>query len=336
MRATTGSPAGTAGSDTGGIGDARLRLRVSGRDDVAAEVLVLTLQSGDGSDLPAWTPGAHLEIRLPSGLTRQYSLCSDPRDRSSYGVSVLHEVNGRGGSREIHRNVQVGTELDVRPPRNHFPLVDADRYLLVAGGIGITPLKAMAEELERRGTHWSMVYGGRSLASMAFAQALQALGGDRVRLVPQDTEGLPDLAAVVAGAGPQAQIYCCGPVGLLDAIAGVCAAAGAGGRLHVERFTGSGTVVAEPGDQSFEVELARSGRVLRVRADQSILGALQEAGDEVDFSCAEGYCGSCETTVLAGRPEHRGTLMSPEEHDEEGTMLICVGRSRSPRLVLDR
>jgi ferredoxin-NADP reductase len=313
-----------------------LTLRLSSREEIAAGVLLLNFESTSGRRLPGWTPGAHLDIKLPSGLSRQYSLCGDPADRTSYRVCVLREDGGRGGSIEVHRDVVVGTELVTRPPRNHFPLGEADDYLLIAGGIGITPIKAMVEELQRRGAPWRLVYGGRSLKSMAFVDDLRALSPAQVSIVPQETAGLLDVAATIASVGPQTQVYCCGPTGLLDAVTTACQNKGMADRLHLERFTSSGKVLPLSKDGiGFEVELALSGATVMVAPDQTILEACRAVRGDLDYSCMEGYCGSCETRVLEGEPEHRGTLMSPEEHEEEGTMLICVGRSRSPRLVLE-
>jgi ferredoxin-NADP reductase len=313
-----------------------LTLRLSSRIEIAEGVLLLEFECASGRRLPGWTPGAHLEIKLPSGLSRQYSLCGDPADRTRYEVGVLREDGGRGGSLEVHRDLVVGTELIARPPRNHFPLVDADDYLLIAGGIGITPIKAMVRELERRGVQWRLLYGGRSLSSMAFVDDMRALSSDRVSIVPQDAVGLLDVAGTIAAVGPGTQVYCCGPSGLLEAVTGACENNGIADNLHIERFTSSGSAVLVPDDDiAFEVEMALSCATVTVAPDQSILEACRTVRGDLDYSCMEGYCGSCETRVLEGKPEHRGTLMSPEEHDEEGTMLICVGRSRSPRLVLE-
>ncbi|MES9537701.1 2Fe-2S iron-sulfur cluster-binding protein [Actinomadura sp. NPDC000600] len=319
-----------------GGADDRLKLVLDRTERVAENVLLLRFQAVGGGPLPLWEPGAHLELRLPSGLSRQYSLCGDPADTDSYTFCVLKEEQGRGGSVEIHRDLKAGDEIEARLPRNHFPLVDAPEYVFVAGGIGVTPIKAMAEEAERRGAAWRLVYGGRSRASMAFVPELTALGGPRTTVVPQDEAGLLDVPAIVRALPEDALLYCCGPAGLLDAVTDACTAAGVADRLHLERFTASGTASAPDGeDTAFEIELAASGVTLTVAADESILEVARSVRSDLGFSCQEGYCGSCETRVIAGRPDHRGTLMSPEEHDEEGTMLICVGRSCSPKLVLD-
>lgn len=319
----------------GGQGDA-LKLRVSRRQEAARDTLLIELESVGGDELPPWAPGAHLEIRLPSGLLRHYSLCGDPADRGSYRVAVLRVPDGKGGSAEFHQHVPAGTELDVKPPRNNFALAEAPSYLFLAGGIGITPIKAMIDRVAAAGGRWRLVYGGRSRDSMAFSRELAELGGSRVRLVPQDTDGIIDVAAALDSVDADTLVYCCGPAGMLAAVEAGCAERGMSGRLRLERFTASAPEpVADGGDTAFDVELRQSRVVLHVPADQSLLEVVRSVRADVEFSCQEGYCGSCETRVLDGKPDHRGTLMSPEEHDEEGTMLICVGRCTSPLLVLD-
>ena len=313
-----------------------ITLRVGRRAEIAVNALLLELESASGEVLPEWPPGAHLDIHLPSGLTRQYSLCGAREDRSTYVVVVLREPHGRGGSEEIYRELGVGTEFISSTPRDHFRLVDASEYVLIAGGIGITPIKAMVDELRARGARWRLHYGGRSREHMAFVDELVDLG-DNVSIVPQDADGLLDVLAIIGNLSPEAAVYCCGPAPLLDAVLTACAEAGASERLHFERFVpptdGAGFVT--DGDTAFEVELRSSGVTLQVPADKTLLEVVQSVKADMPFSCTEGYCGSCESVVLDGEPDHRGTLMTPEEHAAEGTMLICVGRSKSHRLVLD-
>ncbi|WP_351236479.1 PDR/VanB family oxidoreductase [Streptomyces sp. NPDC002133] len=324
---------------TDGTDTRRIPVRVADRREAADDVVLLRLEPMDGGKLPDWEAGAHLDLQLPSGLTRQYSLCGDPRDTRAYTVCVQCEHQGRGGSLEVHRALRAGVELSVLAPRNHFPLVPATSFVFVAGGIGITPIKAMIDEVERRGAQWRLVYGGRGRSAMAFAGELATHGPGRVHLVPQDQEGLIDVAGLVATVEDGAHVFCCGPTGLLDAVTEACTAEGLSDRLHIERFTATEepqtTLRAGAADAGFEVEMRASGVTVQVGAGQSILEVVRTVRDDIDFSCQEGYCGTCETRVLAGKPEHRGSLMSPEEHDEEGTMLICVGRSRSERLALD-
>jgi ferredoxin-NADP reductase len=314
----------------------RTTVRVAAVDHVTSDVVRLVLTPADDEKLPDWEAGAHVDLHLSSGLSRQYSLCGDTSDTRTYTVCVLREPDGRGGSAEIHDSVSAGTELLIVGPRNHFALVPAPRYLFLAGGIGITPIKAMIDEAERRGADWSLVYGGRTADSMVFGADLSARYPERVQLVPQDVVGLIDVLRAITAVDGSTQIYCCGPEGLLDAAAKACEAVDITDRLHIERFS-AGEAPAPPadGEKAFEVELRQSGVTLEVGADQTLLEVVREVRGDIDFSCQEGYCGSCESRVLEGRPDHRGTLMTPEEHDEDGTMLICVGRSCSPRLVLD-
>ncbi|RSS39369.1 PDR/VanB family oxidoreductase [Streptomyces sp. WAC08241] len=292
----------------------------------AEGVLGLLLADPAGADLPPWEPGAHLEVTLPSGAVRHYSLCGDPGDRGAYRLGVLREPAGRGGSEEVHASVGPGTVLGVRGPFNRFPLVPAERYLFVAGGIGITPLLPMVRSLPPGS--WSLLYGGRSLASMAYREELAGLPG--VTLVPQDTEGLLDLDAALGGLPPSTAVYCCGPEGLLRAVEERWE-----GPLHTERFGAAAVVpVADPGG-GFEVELRRSGRTVRVEPGRSLLDAVREAVPGVAYSCEEGWCGTCETKVLAGTPEHHDSVLGEEERAAGASMMICVGRSRGPRLTLD-
>ncbi|MFJ9433070.1 PDR/VanB family oxidoreductase [Streptomyces sp. NPDC101490] len=303
----------------------------------AEDVLGLLLADPTGAALAPWEPGAHLEVTLPSGAVRHYSLCGDPGDRSAYRLGVLREPAGRGGSEEIHTQVREGTVLGVRGPVNRFPLVPAERYLFLAGGIGITPLLPMVRALPP-GT-WSLVYGGRSLASMAYREELAGLPG--VTLVPQDTAGRPDLDGVLGGLAPDTVVYCCGPEGLLRAVAERWR-----GPLRTERF---GAVVpagtespASPacgqgpaGPEGFEVELRRSGLTLWVEPGRTLLDVVRGAVPGVAYSCEEGWCGTCETKVLAGAPEHHDTVLGADERASGTTMMICVGRAHGPRLVLD-
>ncbi|MFI2436169.1 PDR/VanB family oxidoreductase [Streptomyces sp. NPDC018693] len=281
-----------------------------------------------GEHLPAWEPGAHIDLLLAPGLERQYSLCGDPADRSSWRIAVLREPDGRGGSTYVHEQLGSGEKVRVRGPRNHFPLRPAPRYRFVAGGIGITPIVPMLAAAEAAGADWSLLYGGRTRRSMAFTGEL-ARYGDRVTLAPQDETGLLDLDRVLDDLPAGTLVYCCGPGPLLDAVERRCPP----GALHIERFQARPQQHAADGE--FEVELARSGRTLTVAADVSVLDAVREAGVEVLYSCAEGTCGTCETDVLDGTPEHRDSVLTAEERAAGETMMICVSRCAGKRLVLD-
>lgn len=313
-------------------------MTVTRAEQAADGVLALTLARADGDDTPAWEPGAHLELRLPSGRVRQYSLCGDPEDRAHYRVAVLREPDGRGGSEELHALARAGVTFGVRGPRNHFPLVDAESYLFLAGGIGVTPILAMVRAAADRDAAYQVVYGGRTRASMAFRDELAALAGDALHVMPQDEEGVPDLRAILERVGPDTAIYCCGPTGMIAAAERACDELGIRSRLHVERFTGDDAleVAFDPAlNTPFDVHLARTGRTLRVPADRRLIEVVQEAVPGLAYDCEKGYCGACETRVLAGEPEHRDSLLTEEERAAGRTMMICVGRCSSPRLVLD-
>ncbi|ROO85279.1 ferredoxin-NADP reductase [Actinocorallia herbida] len=308
-----------------------LKAEITGKEQVADGVCLLTLRPSGGA--PEWTPGAHLDLLLGPGLVRQYSLCGDPADRGSLRVAVLAQPDGRGGSLHVHRALEVGGTLEIDGPRNAFPLVEAPGYLFVAGGIGITPLLPMIREVEGRGLPWRLLYGGRTRASMAFADELVALGGERVALRPQDAHGLLDLDAALAEAAEGTAVYACGPEPLLGALEAACS------RfplldLHTERFTPREIVLDGP-DGSFEVELARAGRTITVGAGETLLEALEREGTAPSFSCREGTCGSCETTVLGGTPDHRDSLLTEDEQAAGDVIFPCVSRARSAKLVLD-
>ncbi|MFG1891133.1 cytochrome P450 [Micromonospora sp. NPDC049051] len=336
------TPGPRAAGTTGGAapaGPARdLDLVVTAVTPAATDVIEVRLAAATGDPLPAWAPGAHLEVRLPSGRIRQYSLCGDPGETDHYRIGVLREPAGRGGSVELHALARAGAALTVRGPRNHFPLVDADEYLFLAGGIGITPVLAMVREATRRQLPYRVVYGGRSRASMAFADDLLALAGDRATLLPQDEAGLPDLAPLIGATAAGTAVYCCGPSAMIGAVERVCAAADRAGQLHVERFTAGDDLEVHfdtAADTAFEVHLARTGVTLPVPRDKRLIEVVREAVPGLTYDCEKGYCGACETRVLAGTPEHRDSLLTAEERLAGRSMMICVGRCTSERLVLD-
>ncbi|MFD3615575.1 PDR/VanB family oxidoreductase [Streptomyces sp. NPDC058676] len=303
-------------------------LVVAQREFAADGVLALTLRHPLGEPLPAWEPGAHIDVVLGPDLERQYSLCGDPADRDAWRIAVLREPDGRGGSAHVHGQLGQGDKVRVRGPRNHFALRPAPRYRFVAGGIGITPILPMLAAAEAAGAEWTLLYGGRSRESMAFAGEL-ARYGDRVTIAPQDETGLLDLAPVLDDVPEGTLVYCCGPGPLLDAVEARCPA----GVLQVERFQPKEQEAGE--NTEFEVELAQSGRTLTVPKDVSVLDTVRAAGVEVLFSCTEGTCGTCETDVLEGTPDHRDSVLTDEEREAGETMLICVSRCRGKRLVLD-
>lgn len=297
-------------------------------------VISLELTAEEGVQLPQWSAGAHVDLLLPSGLVRQYSLCGDPEDRRRLRIAVLLEASGRGGSREVHGALRLGQRLGIRGPRNAFPLGEGP-YLFVAGGIGITPILAMARAAQRAGAQWQLLYGGRSRRSMAFIKELQAIGGGRVEILPADEVGLLDLDAVVAAARAGQQVYSCGPSVLLDALSERFAEAGLEPYLHLERFAPAAPVKGADGGDSLTVILARSGAQVEVPPGCSIMSALRAAGHEVASSCEQGVCGMCETRVLDGVPDHHDMLLSESERARGDVMMLCVSRALTPTLTLD-
>ena len=301
----------------------------------ADRVVSIELGASDGAPLPDWTPGAHIDLHLPSGLVRSYSLHGDPRDRGSYHIAVLNVENGRGGSAEVHRVAVPGIELPASVPLNSFEMESARHYLFIAGGIGVTPLLPMALAASRAEKPWTFVYGGRTRASMAFLDRLAALPGGRLEVVPQDELGLPDLARTFAVLPAGAAAYCCGPAGMLTAVTDVGASTRPDVAVHIERFAASASPATGDGDHPFEVELARSGLTIEVPAGVSVLDAVRARIGGVMSNCERGICSSCETAVLAGTPDHRDSVLTPKEKAANRYMMICVSRSLTPRLVLD-
>lgn len=297
-------------------------------------VVSLELTRLDHGELPEWAPGSHLDLALPGAITRQYSLCGSPADRDAWRIAVLREPHSRGGSVAVHERLRPGDHIDVVGPRNNFVLEPAANYLFVAGGIGITPILPMIESADRAGSRWSLLYGGRTRSTMAFLDELTR-HGSLVDVQAQDEVGLPDLDGYLGSPRPDTLIYCCGPEGLLRAVEARCAHWPAGA-LHVERFAAKPRPDSDPGtERDFEVELAKSGRTIVCPAGKTILDALESEGVDPPNSCREGICGTCETVVLDGVPDHRDSLLSDEERSANKTMMICVGRALSRRIVLD-
>ncbi|MEB3371688.1 PDR/VanB family oxidoreductase [Saccharopolyspora mangrovi] len=297
------------------------RVRVTRKQQVAEDVVALRLEHPRGQRLPDWTPGAHIDLVLPNGVTRQYSLCGDRWDAHSYRIAVLREPDGRGGSVQVHDELIEGAEVSIGGPRNNFSLVPSPAHLFIAGGIGITPILPMLAAAERLGSRWRLLYGGRRRASMAF---LDELTDRRVVVAPQDETGLLDLP----DPGADCAVYCCGPEPLLEA-----AERRYGPGLRTERFAAKSAGAVD--DRPFRVELARSGSSVTVGPDVSVLEAVRGAGASVLSSCTQGLCGTCETAVLAGEPEHRDSILDDSERERGDCMFPCVSRARTDRLVLD-
>ena len=320
--------------------DVERSLVVRTRREVATDVVAIELVAPNGRDLPVWTPGSHIDLRLPGGMERQYSLCGDAADRSTWRIAVLREEAGRGGSDFVHATIAEGQLVRVRGPRNHFAFAPGagDRCILIAGGIGITPMLAMAAAADQSGADWSLDYAGRSRSTMAFAGELADAYGARVRLHPGDENARLDLAALFGSIDSGTvesgtQVYCCGPARLIEAVESASRHLPEGS-VHVERFEAKHfgpPVWSEP----FEVELELSGITVTVPPGRSILDVVEDNDVLVPSSCREGTCGTCETFVIDGAVEHRDSILTPAEQADNSVMMICVSRAACPRLVLE-
>jgi len=312
-----------------------LVLRVATVSAEAKEVLRLQLVNANGDLLPSFEPGAHIAVQLPGGLTRHYSLCGDWRDRERYVLGIGRSEASRGGSDYLHGALRQGMELRCSRPVNNFKLdLHAKRYVFIAGGIGITPILGMVRWCEAHGKEWRLVYAARSRQRLAFYEELQPFNS-RVRFHCDDEEGGPlPVSLVMADIPPDAQVYCCGPSGLMTSVQenGLHLPPGS---LHFEWFSAPGEPDGPQETGDFEVELRRSGQTFRVPSQMSILEVLEEHGHEVPFSCREGLCGTCETAVCEGDPDHRDYVYSEAQRQSLRSMLICVSRSKTPRIVLD-
>lgn len=315
----------------------RIELVVADREVVAhdQDVIALQLSAADGAPLPRWFPGAHIDVHLPSGRIRQYSLCGDPDDTTAYRIAVRRIPSGGGGSVEVHDEVRAGARLWTSGPRNAFPLAmpgygsPTQRFRFIAGGIGITPILPMLAAAERHGVDWSMVYAGRSVDTLPFVDEV-ARFGDRIEVRTDDQHGLPSAAELLGDCPDGASVYACGPAPMLTAIRAALV-----GRddveLHFERFAAPPVVDGA----EFTVGIASTGESVRVGADETLLTALNRAGVRAPYSCQQGFCGTCRTAVRSGDVDHRDTLLTEPER-AAGTMLICVSRaSGDGPLVLD-
>lgn len=315
-----------------------LKVRVSKKELLTPEIALFALSSADGTALPAFEAGAHIEVGTPSGKTRQYSLCGNPKQAQHYEIAVLKETAGRGGSQSMHEGLQASDDLIISAPRNQFALASgARRSLLLAGGIGITPILSMAQTLSQTDQDFALHYCTRTPARTAFMDRLQASAyADKVHLHFDDgaAEQRLDMGTLLAAPQPGMHLYVCGPQGFMDA---VLTTAGKQDwpedQLHYEFFKADpvGTTAAD----SFEVVLASSGQVIKVDAGQTVIAALSAQGVLVMISCEQGVCGTCVTRVLQGEPDHRDMYFTPEEKASNDQFLPCCSRAKSPRLVLD-
>ncbi|MFM0500736.1 PDR/VanB family oxidoreductase [Paraburkholderia caffeinilytica] len=314
---------------------ARLGARVRTIRHEAERVLSIELVPVEGAAFPSFTPGAHIDLHLPNGITRSYSLINSPDENGRYVIGVLADEKSRGGSRYVHEHLLCGSTLSIGKPRNNFALDEqAASTVLIAGGIGVTPMLCMYRRLRQKGRDVRFVYCSRSRAQAAFLEELDALGGD-VRLHFDDEhDGRPfDLVGFLAQQNEGVHAYCCGPNAMLTAFEAACAAVGIG-NVHIERFAANVPVDDTP-HTGYTVELARSGRTLNVPVGKALLDVLLEADVDVEYSCREGLCGACETRVLGGCPDHRDSVLTQSERAAGKTMMICVSGAKSGTLVLD-
>lgn len=303
----------------------------------AEGIVSVELRPGDESTIfPPFEAGAHIDLHLGNGLIRNYSLCNDPRERQRYVVAVLNDRASRGGSRYVHEELRVGTRLAISAPRNNFRLhEDASETVLIAGGIGVTPILAMLRRLRAIGRSPHLIHCARSRREAAFVAEVAELSEGRAHWhFDDEQDGVPDFRALLSAYGPAAHYYCCGPAPMLAAYEAACAALGYP-NMHLERFAAPVAPMVQETAGGFEIELVRAGRILHVPADKTVLQVMLEAGIDVDYSCEGGVCGTCEVGVIAGEVDHRDFFFPPSERAAARSMMVCVSRCRSGRLVLD-
>lgn len=309
---------------------------VSQRRNITPDVVELKFAAADGSPLDAWTPGSHIDLRLADGLVRQYSLVESKEDDGQWTIAVLVEPTGRGGSKFVDRNLKTGVAVKTSGLRNHFELAPGNKYLFIAGGIGVTPLIAMFRKVVSEGADARLIYCGRQRDRMAYIDELEEEFPGRVEVYDLALDQLLDVAATIYALDPDEQVYCCGPDSLMDAVEIAMSTSGRLPYMHLERFS--------PRDASdfsenfeFEVFAAASDVEFTVPDDESILMSADFEGILVPGDCLEGTCGSCETRVLEGEVEHRDSILSPAQHESNEVMMICVSRAKPgcKRLVLD-
>lgn len=300
----------------------------------AQGIVSVEFRSPEGEDLPPFSAGAHIDLYLPNGLVRSYSLFNPPTERHRYVVGVLNDRNSRGGSRYVHEQLRVGSTIQIGLPRNNFELNEsAAKSVLLAGGIGITPIFCMYHRLRALGKSVELVYCARTKKEAAFVDRLMASDNQIKTHFDDERGGPPNLAELLSNSPNDTHFYCCGPTPMLDTFESTCKELGYA-NVHIERFAASGDV--EPSqDRGYQVHLAKSGQSINVPAGTSLLDALLEAGVDADYSCREGICGACETVVLDGTPDHRDSVLTESERASNKTMMVCVSGCKGSNLVLD-
>lgn len=315
-----------------------LSVRVAHKQMEAIDICSFELVAADGGLLPAFSAGSHVDIHLPGGLSRQYSLCNDPTESHRYLIAVLRDPASRGGSRMLHDQVMQDQVLQISAPKNHFALVhQARRHLLLAGGIGVTPILCMAERLANTGADFELHYCTRSRDRTAFQQRIVASRfSEQVHFHFDDgvADQKLDIAALLAAPANDVHLYVCGPKGFMDAVLNSARAKGwPEAQLHYEFFAAA--AVPSDDNASFEVQLASSGKIVVVPGNKTVVQALADAGIDVQVSCEQGVCGTCLTRVLEGVPDHKDSYLTPEEQAANDQFTPCCSRARTPRLVLD-
>jgi tetrachlorobenzoquinone reductase len=308
---------------------------------LAADTVAVEFMASDDNELPAFEAGAHVDVLLPNGIRRSYSLCNPSTDRHRYVVGVKKADPSRGASSYIHEHLRVGQRIEITRPRNNFPLVrSAARSILIAGGIGITPIWSMIQTLESEGADWKLYYAARTSGDAAFLSELRALGRAHpgsidIRFDHEPGVAMLDIEDIVSkNAGAGVHFYACGPGPMLDAFEAATISIPEPNR-HLERFSADAKATSESALTEYEAVLAKSGMTLRITPEKSLLDTLLDAGVSVDFSCMEGICGSCRVAVREGLPDHRDHVLSEEERARNDTVLVCCCGSRTQRLILE-
>ena len=304
----------------------------------AQDIISLDLRPTNGKKFPAFTAGSHIDLHLPNGLTRSYSLKNDPLEKDRYVIGVLKDKSSRGGSRCVHESLRVGTSITISEPRNAFPLQESAKHsVLVAGGIGITPLLSMAKHLVSTGASVEVIYLARSAANAAFVAELQALKIPLHLHYDDENGGPADLQTLLAARNqPGTHYYACGPAVMLDHFVACCERLGYGASTHIERFNAVAVAAADDAQSHYTLVLQRSQKTIEIKSrEQSLLQAIRKCGVEPMTSCEEGLCGACETQVIEGIPDHRDSVLTDAERQSNQLMMICVSGCKSQRLVLD-
>lgn len=312
-----------------------IKVRITDRQVEAEGIVSFALEPVAGGDLPCWQAGAHIDVRLPSGIVRQYSLCGPAEDTRSYQLGVLKEAAGRGGSEYLHSSLRQGDTLEISAPRNLFALAAQDRAILFAGGIGVTPIMAMAERLALTGAEFEVHYCTRSQTRAAFRDRLEnAVGAGRISCYFDDQPGLAlDAASILDRPEPGTHLYVCGPDGFMNHILDTARKAGwSPSNMHFERF--SATPAQPGGDEPFTIVVEGTGQIIEVAAGQPALQALEDAGIDIPKSCEQGICGTCLTDVVEGIPDHQDMFLSDAEKAVNDCFTPCCSRALTPRLTI--